>query len=375
MQSGLNFVVNATGDNDDGLCDTSDCTLREAINAANSNADASIITFSSLFNSAQTISLSSGLPAITTATTITGPGAKLLTVRGRPSDNNLDTIRVMGGVNATFSDLTISKGFVGIKNDGTLTLTNCAISNNDIGIENNSTLTATNCTISGSPYGGLRNKGTMTGTNCTFSNEAEITNHGTTTLTNCTISGNRHGIFNWAGTTTLKNSIYAGNTFTSSSIIDGGNNIIGGTAAEAGLAPTGLQDNGGPTKTIALVSGSPAISAGSNALIPAGITTDQRGSGFPRIRGGAVDIGAFEFPDSAHRPGPNFIVNSSADHDDGVCSTSDCTLREAINAANSNANASSITFSSLFNSAQTISVSGSGYAAYYDHNHHHWPRR
>jgi len=43
---------------------------------------------------------------------------------------------------------------------------------------------------------------------------------------------------------------------------------------------------------MALLPGSPAIDAGSNAFIPASITTDQRG--LPRIVNGTVDIGAFE---------------------------------------------------------------------------------
>ncbi len=43
---------------------------------------------------------------------------------------------------------------------------------------------------------------------------------------------------------------------------------------------------------MALLPGSPAIDAGNNALIPAGITTDQRG--LARVVNGTVDIGAFE---------------------------------------------------------------------------------
>ena len=43
---------------------------------------------------------------------------------------------------------------------------------------------------------------------------------------------------------------------------------------------------------MALLPGSPAIDAGNNALIPAGVTTDQRG--LARIVNGVVDIGAFE---------------------------------------------------------------------------------
>jgi len=56
-----------------------------------------------------------------------------------------------------------------------------------------------------------------------------------------------------------------------------------------------LANNGGPTRTHALGSGSPAVDAGNNS---AGLTTDQRGSGFPRIVGPAPDIGAFEGVDT-----------------------------------------------------------------------------
>jgi hypothetical protein len=50
-----------------------------------------------------------------------------------------------------------------------------------------------------------------------------------------------------------------------------------------------LADNGGPTQTMALLPGSPAIDAGTEI---AGITTDQRG--ITRPQGSAPDIGAFE---------------------------------------------------------------------------------
>ena len=50
-----------------------------------------------------------------------------------------------------------------------------------------------------------------------------------------------------------------------------------------------LQNNGGDTKTLALLPGSPALDAGNNALAP---TTDQRG--LPRASNSTVDLGAFE---------------------------------------------------------------------------------
>ena len=73
-----------------------------------------------------------------------------------------------------------------------------------------------------------------------------------------------------------------------------------------------LQNNGGPTQTMALLSGSPAIDAGSNALAKNGTTAlvyDQRAPLFPRIFNAKADIGAFEFQgerifSNGFEPGP-----------------------------------------------------------------------
>ena len=58
---------------------------------------------------------------------------------------------------------------------------------------------------------------------------------------------------------------------------------------DPGLLP--LADNGGPTATHGLASGSVAIDAGRPAT---GLFFDQRGRGFPRTIGASADIGAFE---------------------------------------------------------------------------------
>ena len=60
-----------------------------------------------------------------------------------------------------------------------------------------------------------------------------------------------------------------------------------------------LQDNGGPTFTMALLPGSPAIDAGNNAHAT---DWDQRGEGFPRIVNGIIDIGAFEYQGDGAAP-------------------------------------------------------------------------
>jgi hypothetical protein len=85
----------------------------------------------------------------------------------------------------------------------------------------------------------------------------------------------------------------------SGSVTDGGHNLSSdGTCnftnigsmnnTDPKLGP--LANNGGPTLTMALLPGSPAIDAGNTSLAPA---TDQRG--FPRPAGLAADIGAFEY--------------------------------------------------------------------------------
>lgn len=59
-----------------------------------------------------------------------------------------------------------------------------------------------------------------------------------------------------------------------------------------GLGP--LADNGGPTRTMALLAGGAAINAGSNAAAAA-LPFDQRGVDFVRVAEGTVDIGAYEY--------------------------------------------------------------------------------
>jgi len=106
------------------------------------------------------------------------------------------------------------------------------------------------------------------------------------------------GVLRSAGTFFLQNSILAtnapgGNAY--GTITDGGKNIssdssLSGTSkknTDAKLGP--LADNGGPTETMALLTGSPAIDAGDDNAAP---DVDQRGE--PRPAGVKTDIGAYE---------------------------------------------------------------------------------
>ncbi len=211
--------------------------------------------------------------------------------------------------------------------------------------------------------------------------DADSTNSGTATLTvqNSTLSGNSGdsggGIFHsnifggsanlMLGNTILQTGASGPNigsrgtpTMTSQGFNlcddNGGgflNQSTDQTFTDARLDPAGLQDNGGPMPTIALLPDSPARDKGKNL---GGAATDQRGTGFARTvnfagianasGGDGTDIGAFEVQDNP-QSGPTFVVNTKADGADITgCSEANCTLREAIATANGNAGANTIVF-------------------------------
>ena len=243
---------------------------------------------------------------------------------------------------ATLTDVTISGnsasvGGGGLINTGTLAMVGCTVSGNSAGAGGGlmayrgGNITLTNCTISGnsaasgSPTAGAgggawNGGGTLAFTNCTLSGNSAggsggglengmsgspavatagaITSGGTggvsddqsmTSLTNCTVSGNTAydigGVANY-GTLSLTNTIVAGNNGGDVVVVSGAqtgsNNLIGGNPLLAALG-----DYGGPTATMALLPGSPAIGGGTSAGAP---SLDQRG----QPRSGHVDIGAFQ---------------------------------------------------------------------------------
>ena len=77
----------------------------------------------------------------------------------------------------------------------------------------------------------------------------------------------------------------------SSTIVSGNFNSTGLLTGSAELGT--LSNNGGPTKTLAPLVGSVVIDAG-NTSEATGLTTDQRGTGFPRLVNGQIDLGAVE---------------------------------------------------------------------------------
>ena len=95
-------------------------------------------------------------------------------------------------------------------------------------------------------------------------------------------------------------------------------NLFGTTASPLDPVVGPLADNGGATETHALLFSSPALDAGSNdlALDENGVAlgNDQRGTGFDRILGNSIDIGAFELDPSTL---PNVPVVLDTVRDEG----------------------------------------------------------
>jgi hypothetical protein len=247
----------------------------------------------------------------------------------------------LSGNSANLGGGVCNNGFAG---SATMTLSNCIISGNaattdqgggiyNTGVYGGASAKIVNCTVSrnsASDAGGIFNYGysgsaTVTVVNTTLSGNSGgyygggIYNdgwHGTATLVvaNSTLSDNSaihgSGIYNEVGTVRIGNTILnagpPGITVDSPGVpvISLGYNLSsdngGGFLTATGdlintnpkLGP--LQDNGGATKTHALLPGSPAIDAG-DPTFTSPPDFDQRGLGFPRVVNGRIDIGAFEF--------------------------------------------------------------------------------
>jgi hypothetical protein len=162
---------------------------------------------------------------------------------------------------------------------------------------------------------------------------------GNVRLLDCTIADNTAstgGGVDTQGNLTMANTLVADNSATSGGPdfvgnlnTDDGSNLIGNdqltgngfsqSSDQLNVNPIlgSLGNYGGPTETIPLEPGSPAIDAGTNSAVPTGMQTDQRG--FYRFANGTTDIGAFETQ--------VYVVTNTADSGGG-------SLRAALTNAN-----------------------------------------
>jgi hypothetical protein len=264
-----------------------------------------------------------GALVINKALTISGPGADKLNLRFMAIGGLGDTgFSVVSGGWLVLDNVSVTgSGGSGVfVNGGSATLTNCTVAGNRFGgvSVSGGSASLTNCTVSGNMIGvDVSSGGIASLTNCTVSGNSatigwgiRVVDGGSASLTNCTVADNSGDVrrgggginVGSGGNASLTNSLIARNVpdNCTGSITDGGYNFedISSSCGFAlhdyypQLAP--LADNGGPTLTHALYSGSPAIDA-----IPVGengcgttLVTDQRDETRPQI--GGCDIGAFE---------------------------------------------------------------------------------
>jgi len=342
------FEVTNTDDGDPAPANS----LRAAVENANLAGDAPHLIDATGVSG--TINLVAALPTISQDVTIRGSGADRLTVRRNvAADFRIFTV---GAVTAEISGMTIANGRVsgafggGIHSVGTLTIRDSTVRGNTAvdgaccgGILNlGGALTVENSTITGNEAstfhtGGIGNftlNATLTVRNSTITgNTAGGSGAGSgggggilssvgapdVTIENSTIAANEGAPganFRAAvGTATLRSTILSdprgegancaiegGAAFTSEgyNLADDDSCALEAVADQPatnpGLGP--LASNGGPTETMALQPGSPAIDKGTSD----GLTTDQRGHprpslffAIPSAQGGdGSDIGAFE---------------------------------------------------------------------------------
>jgi hypothetical protein len=256
------------------------------------------------------------------------------TLAGNSTGSLGGAIYNFGSASLTVTDSNLSgnaAGFGGAiaNNSGTVAVTSSTVASNSAlvgggifnGYGGTVTVTASTFASNTASYaggGGIDNDSgaVLTVINSTFASNQATTGGGidnnaaaALTVTSSTFAGNAAttggGIAD-AGTMAARNTILAGNTAATGADLSGdlgsqGHNLIGDTGGGVGFAASDLlnvdpvlgplQDNGGPTATMSLLPGSPAVDAGDNTGAP---DWDQRGPGFPRIVGGTIDIGAFE---------------------------------------------------------------------------------
>ncbi len=187
------------------------------------------------------------------------------------------------------------------------------------------TLNVTSSTIIGNDGGSISLfRGTLNVSNSTIIGSVSVgptSAFGTWTVKSSIVSHASSGAFTSGGFNLIGD---PGHPSTSTGFTNGVNNDqVGTTAAplDPKLDPAGLQNNGGPTQTIALLSDSPAIDKGTGDGLTGTLTNDQRGSGFPRTiddpdippatGGDDTDIGAFELQPPPVNAGNALLINES----------------------------------------------------------------
>ncbi|MDO8617189.1 MAG: choice-of-anchor Q domain-containing protein [Dehalococcoidia bacterium] len=296
-----NFTVTKTADTADGACDA-DCSLREAIIAANALPGADTITLPAGVYTLAIAGPGEGAAAtgdldIAGDLTINGAGAATTIVDGNGTHR---VFKIFDGTHATIDGVTVRNGLGeetmgggGIWSHGWLTLTRSSVVDNDTagsggGVVNFGTMVIRQSTVDSNHaqlYGGAgiinRGEGTLEVVESTISHNVSdspdrggggILNHGTLTISNSVVSDNTAsesggGIDNRFGTLSLTDSTISGNTATTGGggIMNSGSATITGSTISGNTATTaggGIMNDDSATITGSTISGNTATTDG-----------------------------------------------------------------------------------------------------------------
>ncbi len=314
------LIVNTS---DDELNTDGDCSLREAIRAANSDTAVDACTAGS---GADTITLPAGIFNLTlvgagednTATgdldlasniTITGASTTTTTINGSGDR----VFHVLSG-NVTISNLTVSNGIVaadvggGIRVDGgALTLNNVTVSNNTATSGGGIYLNAGTLTVNFSTIGTIVGGGGLPNVATTTTGGGiHLASGATATINNSTIAGNTAvtgggGLFVSSGATvTLNNSTLSGNSASGAAVTNGGGGLYAaGTANLNSVTVVANSTNG---------AGGGILQFGGTVNVRNTIIADQTTpAGSPDCSGTLVSLGYNLLENAA---GCNGLVNS-----------------------------------------------------------------
>jgi predicted outer membrane repeat protein len=292
-----------TNTNDDGAG-----SLRAALAAAEAQGGGTIGFAAGI--AGQTIVLASELVVGSQPVAIEGPAANGVTLSGGGLTR---VVRAASGATLTLRNLTVANGFTTVFGAGMYVEAGATVTLDHVTVSGNTVVNPS--AVSGDGGGVITGAGsTLTVVNSTFSGNSAngyggaVFGTGTVTIISSTITGNTGGdgggIVAGSGATLLvRNSILAKNTGGNCDFAGGISTLAGKNVVDVAGDCTGpsviladpmlgpLAANGGPTRTHALLTGSPAI----DAAIECGVTTDQRY--VDRPQGTGCDIGAFEYND------------------------------------------------------------------------------
>jgi CSLREA domain-containing protein len=351
-------VVNSLVDPGNGTCNATQCTLREAINDAQST-DISFVSGLSGTITLAAPAAGGGTLVVRKGLTISGPATGIV-IRRRPTDPGFRIVRIVSGVSVRLEHLTIRGGAAdgaggGILNFGTLRLTDSrVVANSGGGIDNHGTLTLTNSSVVQNSGTGIINRDdvtlTVAGSTVADNSGSGISNGGGTVgLTQSTIARNSgRGLSQVRGTSTLTNARIVGNTsggiFVFQSRLTLTNSTVAGNSA--GLGGGIANEDGGATTIISsTVAGNSAERGGGifnhiRVRVPAGvIVTNSTISGnSAQLGGGVFDEGSGTGfgPASVSLTNSTIARNSATDRGGGIELSTDASvgLRNSIVAQN-----------------------------------------